>query len=230
MIEGELARGDADAANRLLGSLADPDPDLVARVHHAQTERRNERARLARFEAESNEEAGRRVRLGIAVVLGLVWTLGPVITMANETVQTLPKLVGSAMATLFGSGVLFAWARRWMAPTRLNRGLFVLVFVTLGAQVLLTSGGLLAGWSYASVHQLYPFLWCVTVSIGVALFQRAVWPGAVAMALAFLAALRWPEHRGWAMSAANLTLLLTFLRTNRAANEMARERIRVPPP
>lgn len=219
MLEGELARGDADAASRLLNALEDPEDDLVARVEEAHGARREERARLARFEADSSEETGRRVRLGIAISLGSVWTLGPIATMANEAAQTLLALVATATATMFGAGIVFAWARRWMRPTRLNEGLLVLVFVTLGAQIVLAAGGLLAGWSFAAVHPLYPLLWCTTISTGVALFQRAAWPAAVGMALAFFAAIRWPEHRGWAMSAGNLTLLLTFLWTNRATRQ-----------
>ena len=225
MLEWALSRSDVEAAGRLLSSLIEPDPELVARVEALRRVRDEERGRLARFEAESSQEAGRRVRLGIATFLGLFWTVGPHLAMANESLRSLASLAVSASTTVVVAGLLFLWGRRWLAATRLNRGLFALVFVTLAAQLLLVLGGTLAGWSYVEVHRLYPLLWCVTVTTGASLLLPAAWPAAVVMALAFLAGLRWPGLRGWWMSASNLVLLLTFLRVNRNSNrETAPER------
>ena len=205
--EYELTSGNPAGALTLLGELASAPAELVARARAEVEQAALHRAELEKLHAQHDAKLGRRTRTMLAAVLGLSFTVLPLVNEFS------PKLVAAsshgrnmliALAALAVLGGIAFWSRASMLATSFNRrimatGLFVFVF-----QVLWSAGAWELGISVVQAQVAMLFLWgVVTASIAINL-DLWLWPSALGFFVAFLVAANAPELRFYAMSAANL--------------------------
>jgi hypothetical protein len=214
----ELRAADARAAETLLGELSDPPRALLDQLVALRAEKEKEAARvreLERLGRELDPHTGRSARTIGALIYVMLTVVGFPLT---ATIHSLRVLTGICFAAaLFGglATVGFARAQRSIVETAFNRRLLATLPLSLILQCLLMVGALLIQLTAAQAITLVLFQWAVaTTIIAIALDQRLLFTP-IAFAAGFLVAAVWPELRGFALSAANLALLLNQLWASR---------------
>lgn len=216
VVEAELDHGDADAAARLIAAIDAPD-DVKKRVERAREQKRSERALADAMMADADESLGQRTRAYISAIMGVIWTLAPIVHGVYGASSNAVNAGISAAMALFTTS-LFYWARESLSRSAINRGLVGLTLVCLVGQTGMLFGAHVADWSPLMVEQVLPLLWFFTIACGVVTIHRSIWPGALAMGASFGVGVAWPEARYVAASMANFFLLLNLLYINRTSD------------
>ncbi len=126
MVDYELWHDDPRAAAMLLGELDNPPAELTARIEKAQLEKAEKQKRLAelqRLGQDMDPIVGGRTRGFLGIVLGLVWTVAPIVASHFHLLDHATYAGTMAGLGLF-SVVAFAlvlWARDSMTRTLHNR-------------------------------------------------------------------------------------------------------------
>jgi hypothetical protein len=212
--EYELAAGNPKAAVALLGDLADAPAELVTRARAAVEVAARRQAELERMREQHDPTLGRRTRMFLAGVAGLVFTLLPLGYLVEPHALGLDSHVGNAvwaLGALGGLGGLAYWARNSMTVTSFNRRLVATGVFVFVSQAMLSLFSPLAGFTVAESHLIMIFLWgSITAMLAINL-DVWLWPSAVGHFIAFAIAAYDPEIRHWAMSASNLAFTINVL-------------------
>ena len=142
MAEQALVEGQVDAAAGFLAELADPPPELAARVAQAQAAQREQQARLAALEAlqrEFDPRVGTWARIGLICLVVLVLALRPLGWLLGLGAGAgTPWYWPTAALALVGIG---AWlARRHIWTTAINRRVHGMLLWVVVAYVGLSFG------------------------------------------------------------------------------------------
>ncbi|HEX2677203.1 MAG TPA: serine/threonine-protein kinase, partial [Polyangiales bacterium] len=215
MIDHELAQHNPRSAANLLATLESPDAALRTRVADSVTALEQSEARMAdleRLRKQLDMSTGTRNRAIGASVLGLVWTVAPLLapfSLGNPRIGRLPFL-------LFPAGVLIAlgiWAflaRVELRESSVTRRLMRAATIAMLAQLVFESATALLHIDPVRVEALWPLLWfCVSAMLSVTV-DRRMWP----MTLGFLGALfvgaSVPAWRFYAMAGSNLIMTVNM--------------------
>ncbi|UJR83877.1 serine/threonine-protein kinase [Sandaracinus amylolyticus] len=214
MIELELEQGDPKAASVLLAELTSPPQELVVRVNDARRAKEREEAKRAALVRQFDPSIGRRTRVVVSTILGVIWTVLPWIGFALEqhdpTIdQRAPLLSSCAMLVL--ASVIGYWAREALSRTALNRSLVRVVAAVLIGQVALYAVTWKLAITYEQTRPLVLLLYAVCASLTASALERRFWPAALAMCAAFVLAAVWPTYAWPFESFANLVLTVNVL-------------------
>lgn len=217
VVRFELDRGAAEAAAGALAELQDPPADLVARVDEALRARVAEKqkmARLERLDAELDLRTGRRTRVAVTSILGVVWTVFPqILGVLERRYPGHPHWMeyGCTIGIVFVGWLVVQWGRESLTKTLANRRMVALGALTFASQLVLQVGCHLLGFSTAATSTLLLVLWGAMMSTFATTSDRRFWAPVIGFFVAFVAASRWPERKWDLMSAADLVLLATFV-------------------
>lgn len=217
LIDFELSRGSARAAESLLHELEEPPPALRARVTAALEQEAlhaREVERLKAIAASVDPLAGLRRRISVAFSLGTLWVLGPL--LGGLVVPRFPELetVATVPVTLFS--VFFVVAIILKIPaaeqTPLNRQIaHLLVFgmsvQALGLPFVRFGLGLELGRFAVPAMLAYWSLMCGAIA---AALVRPVWPAAVGFLACGWLAFERPEWRFVVGALGNVLLLVNL--------------------
>jgi hypothetical protein len=214
MIEFELSANDGRAASILLAELPSPSAELRARVETAVAAANLEKERAQKLSAEHDETVGRRTRAFVGMILGSLWTIGPLLwaylAPRWEFARSHWMAIDFAVITGVIAQSLYWWARDSLSKTVINRRLVWTVRISIWFQVFLYVGAYLAGISTEHTHVLLIFLWAVVTATTANAIDTRLAPAAVVSASAFLIAAAFPGTIYWMMSLANFGLLVNM--------------------
>jgi len=219
MVDYELSLGDADAAAGLLDELDSPPDELSRRVDEARQAQESEQRRLAALEElgeDLDAAVGLRTRWILAGILGVLWTLAPLVLTQVVEIQTdryWPGVVapGLYLVLLFGMGV---YARRSMMRTAINRRVLATVAVALVSQIAMSLGGMQLGTSVHHIQIMTMFMWSAVTGMAAVTIDRRLFPAALGYLLTFGVAVLFAVHTFhvlWAMSAGHLITTINVL-------------------
>ncbi|MFO0558810.1 MAG: protein kinase [Polyangiales bacterium] len=225
VIESELREGDAYAAQTLFAEVSAKDAALQARVERAVLERQAEDDRLRRFADDYDREAGTRTRMVLGVMMGVTWTVIPLVGAISELRGTPVTFAGIAwtMGVFTTVGLFFrVWARESLGKTQINRGLSATMAVQLGTQVALLVAAPAMQLTPARLMALFVLTWALTKLLVAVWIER--WFLALAMLdlLCFGLAAHVPPSTLWLMSASNLIFTAAIVRGWLPAQDRAR--------
>ncbi len=217
--ELELAAGNPRTAVTLLGDLDEP-PPLLARAKQAAEEQAKRDAAAKELLEENNPTPGRRTRTFLAMVLGPIFTLVPLLAVVRPDIAgfTLRNHVLFAIGTCVGVAFLVWWARHTLMATVLNRRVAAAAIFMFAAEALLVSGFWVAGSDAYHAQLAVHFLWGTCAAwIAIAL---DVWfiPAALGYFTAFMLAARFPEAQLYVTSAANFVFMVNMVARWRPAS------------
>jgi serine/threonine-protein kinase len=213
MVELELANGDPSAADALLADV-DGEDELRARVKAALADKRAHLAELERMRDDMSTAIASRTRWFLTGVLGLVWTVLPMVQfLLGDRGMHLGHggMAVSSIALMALGGALWLWARESLTKTAINRNLSAVVMFMFISQIVLAGGTYLAGIPHVAVQLILLFMWMViagVISIGI---ERRLAPSVLGYLAAFLVAAEWIDLRFVAMAAANFVLTVNAL-------------------
>ena len=211
MVEYELAQGDPGAASTLVAELGDENLSLRQRVEEA---KRARDADLARLEAQAKDfdpRTGVRTRTFLGVMLGIAWSIAPLVQQFTGAVGTHARWILFDLADIVVMLALGFWARDTLHRTAFNRRMGRTVVFLFVSQILLTVGAWLLALPMRTVSALLPFLWFVVSAHAAIALEKWLAPAAATYALTFLVSARWPELRWFAMSLSNVALTLNIV-------------------
>ena len=214
VVRFEVARGAAEAAASALAELQNAPPELVASVETALRAQKQKLERLEKLDASLDPGIGRRTRVTVTTVLGIVWTAAPqIISLVDRKYPDAPYwwiYVISIAITAIASLVAL-WGRQSLTKTTVNRRLVAAGGVMFAGQLVLQLGCRLLGISKVGVMVLHLFEWWLIVCFLALMIDRRLWVPAGGFLIAFVAACAYPAFRWNIMSGANFVLLVTFL-------------------
>jgi serine/threonine-protein kinase len=223
LVEHELAADDPKAAAALLASLPSPHPELAEKIAAAEREHAKRTAERQRVEAigrDHDSSVGQRTRLFLASVLGVLWTVSPLLAWKLEPLHytSYTRLTEASvffMVLAIGLGI---WARESMSKTQLNRAMLGFIVFIPVAQMLLVIGNRFLGLPVQITNVHFLFLWMTACTLaGVAMDRRLLWAAAL-YAASWLVGAHWPAYHKPLMSLDNLALLILMVKIWRPAN------------
>lgn len=211
MVDYELERGDPSAARSLLADLGEAAPELMRRVREAEEAAAAERERVERLErlsADHDRRIGARTRAFLAIVMGVLWVVGPLIREYLGTAPTYTTSLSVRALYLAVAAAFAVWARDSMTRTRINRQILATLFFGLFGMIVIDAVNLATGLpiTVSLVHHMV-FIAGILTMAAIAI-DRRMWPAALLYTVAFAVAGPFPALLNWAQSAANLALLV----------------------
>ena len=213
MVRFEAEKGDARAAQLLLGELDEKNPELEALVETAKKRAEEEAKRIEKLKAlekDLDPREGRRVRRATGVLAGVFWTIVPF--LAPRFVATHPEDEGlvSIPISVFCLVVMALGFWRWPPRTQINRQLFGAFTFGVAVQPL----EMLALRFLANVHgpplMIYILAhWFVVFGVISAAIERRLTPMPIAYAIGLVVAILHPELRYDMIACANAVAVLT---------------------
>ena len=207
VVEYELAANRPAAA---LSLLADVDaPELAKRAHAAAAASAKELAALEQLRDQHDPAVGRRTRSFLAVLLGIIFTVLPIV---NGQLGVMSSPLRHALWSYAFVGVLAGiaiWARRTLSATVFNRRLTAMALFLFVAQGTFALG---AGWLGATsqtIEVTYLALWMLTAGMMAIALDAWLALGAGIYLVAFLVATRAPELRSYLMALSNCAFAIT---------------------
>lgn len=215
MVEFELRQGEPESARALLGDLHPVPEALAQRVEAARLARREEAARRAALWDDSDPSAGRRTRAFLAIILGTLWSVSPLVSevsiwfgSAIERTHLFP--LGFDAFTLLLMLGLGVWAPESLMRTRLNRILATSVFLAMALQCVMHSVEFLGGGASVEVVFRHSFmLWAGLAAVTAAAVDWRLLLPAAAYAIGFVVLAFWPRATYVALAICNEVLLWT---------------------
>ncbi|MEZ4316433.1 MAG: serine/threonine-protein kinase [Myxococcota bacterium] len=180
----ELDQGDPRAARVLLSEIADPPPDVVARLEALERSIEADRERLARLTAEADPTTGSQTRLLVLGALGVIWLGGPTILPLFGIGPGYPRAMGVAVAQFVGTALAFAFAYRTMVQTRLNQTVLILLLLEPTMNFPLLVAGSRWGLDIDQATVLEVMLGTTLVSVGALMIDSRLMVAAVVFAIA----------------------------------------------
>lgn len=216
MIELELKRMNARAAESLLADLPDPSPTLRARVDQALVERaaaRDEHRALVAFRRDLDPTIGRRGRFRAAAVFGSVLVFGPLIqhfAIGSHDIGY-RHVLGRPAVYLLALLIVTLWRRRDLLANRYNRSLIYGACLLFIAELVFGLGHLLIGLdaTSASIQQFATPAFGIGM-LGVFVDRRLMIPP-IFYVVGYFTASWHPELRYLVSSACNVGFTMTLL-------------------
>ena len=216
VVNFELEHGHPEAAGAALAELDDPPPALAKRVADALAAREEERrkiARLEKLEGDLDPSIGRRTRVTVAVVCGLVWATTP--ELASYLTSHGMPVTSHSQYTFTGLLALFAllagrWGRESLTKTMVNRRLLATSLLVFGSQLALEVGGHFMGTSWSIIGPLHLLVWFIGTSAAALFVDKRIWPGVVGFLVGFFVAAAKPALVWHVFSITNLLLMINF--------------------
>ena len=216
MIELELARMNARAAENLLADLPDPSPALKERVANALRERaaaRDAHRALVAFQRELDPTIGRRGRWRGTWVFGALLVGGPLVQhfALGASDPGFRQVLGRPAVYLLVLLIITLWRRRDLLANRYNRSLVYGACLLFVAELAFGVGHYLADMSpaFAAIQQFATAGFGIGM-LGVFVDRRFLIPPVVYFA-GYFAASTHPELRYLISSCCNLALTITLL-------------------
>lgn len=218
VVRFELARGAADAAAGALAEIENPPADLVSEVNEALRARVAEKKKFERLEqldADLDPMVGRRTRVFVTTLLGILWTVTPQFVGWYE--RRWPDYPYWA-PYVWSSGILFVglllvrWGRESLTKTSVNRRMIATGMVAFAAQLALQVGAHLVGMPRVTMTTLHMLVWGVSAS-SLAMAEPRFWIAVGSFFLGFILAARWPAYRWDVMTGSTFILLVVILRS-----------------
>ena len=212
--EYELATGNPKGAVTLLGELASPPPELLARARAAATAQARHHAELEKLRSQHDPATGKRTRTFVSVLVGVTFTVIPLINQAwgaQIAPDSYARDMVLAVTTLVVLGAVAFWGRNSLLATTFNRRLVATgIFVFIGHIVLALGASML---DVAIVHtQIFMlFYWSCVLALLTIHLDRWLWPSTVACFACFLVAAGHPHLRFYLMAAGNLGFAINAL-------------------
>jgi eukaryotic-like serine/threonine-protein kinase len=211
MVDHELGTGNARTAASLLAELADPPPELSARVEKARADEERRIAELERLQQDLDPRIGRGVRRGVTVAMGALWTLTPLLANYVDPTKTPPAIAYSFPAGLFVLAVvLWIWKRDSLGKTAVNRRLLVAILIGFCAHmlhVLATQLGALPAHSELAMGMV---TFGAIIAVVAQTVDRRFWPMVPVYWAGALAAAPLREAAAYILSGCNLFLTIYF--------------------
>jgi len=212
--EYELRTHNPKAAVTLLGELASPPAELLARARIEVAAQARRHAELEHLRRQHDPATGKRTRTFISVLVGLTFTVLPLVNQAwgpQIAADSYARDIVLAVITLAVLGSVAFWGRNSLLATTLNRRLVATgIFVFVG-HVMLALGGSLLDLAIVHAHVFMLFYWSCVLALLTIHLDRWLWPSAVACFAWFVLAARYPDLRFYAMSAGNLGFAINAL-------------------
>ena len=205
--EYELGGDDPRAAVALLTELDAPPAELLARARAAAAAHAERQLALEKLRAEHDARTGTRTRTFIAMLLGTMFTVFPLIAALRPEIvamRTHPHLVLWSCGFLVIVLGLGYWARESMTKTVVNRRVFAAAVFLFVCQAAMAIGTWRLGVTVMQTEVLMMYLWIAIsgmIAIGI---DRRLAPSTLGYVAAASFASVYPELRFFAMSAANL--------------------------
>jgi hypothetical protein len=225
VIHAEVSEGDPLAAQALAREASALPEGLLDRVERAAQTRSAEDDRLRRLAEDHDRHAGTRTRTVLGALLGISWTLVPLVgAIAQLRGHAVTHRTSLAFTLLFLLlSVLFrVWARDSLGKTQVNRGLSATLIAQLVAQLVLGVGAWAMGLSAEQALTLHLFAWCLTKLLVTVWGERWFALLALTDAVCFVFAARHPGALLWLMSATNLVFTVMVVRLWLPAQDVAR--------
>jgi eukaryotic-like serine/threonine-protein kinase len=216
MIEYELAQHNPRGAAALLGAIESVDPALKARVEDAMRALSSTEQRMADLERLSKQfdvETGGMNRAFGAGVLGIVWTVAPIVA---PTVWAMFPAGSRLPAVAFLTGVLVAigiWAvaaHEEIRESNVTRWLMRGAAVAMVGTLLLELVGYVLGMDPARIEAMWPLVWFCVSSMLVVQVDWRLLPMTLAFLATLLVSVTWPQYRFYAMAASNLVMTINM--------------------
>jgi serine/threonine-protein kinase len=228
MINHELRARDLKAAATLLAQLEAPPVELREAVEALERDTelaRHETQKLALLARDLDLHRGQRVRVFLTLLIGSGFAVTPLLRdPAITAVSADERLHMILWPALFLALTLVASAlTRRHIQTAINRRFLGAVILALVAQILVHIAGMLLDLPIHAVHTMLFGLWfCICAMLTITTNPRLVF-ATLGFLAGFLVSARWPEQRFYAMSAANLLMILNstvlWHRSRRAPRE-----------
>jgi serine/threonine-protein kinase len=202
---------DPRAAVALLGELDEPPAELLARARAAAAAAASRHDQLERLDRLHDAAIGTRTRFFLTVVMGMIFTISPLIVALNPTAgpsthRDLVMWSVGLLGVMIGFGV---WARESLRKTLLNRRVFAAGLFLFISQGILMLGAPAMGLTILQSKQLMLFLWFALAGMLAIGIDRRMYPIAIGYAVAFGVAVARPAWMMFAMSASNFVFLVT---------------------
>lgn len=216
MVQFELKRGDPTAASQHLEAIDLPEPQLRERVRAANDER-NEEARqldrLHRLGRDVDPRSGRRERAILGAAFGTLLTITPAVGALVPALQPKTYMMAVAWPTalLFIVVALTFLLRGGLAQTAFNRRLVRTICFGIVMQIFGGVGCYAMEIPLISSEILFLLLWSGVAAMLATLYERSLYITSFAYLLGYVYALAVPEHRYWAMAAANFVLMVNMI-------------------
>jgi serine/threonine-protein kinase len=231
LVRFELTHGAVRAARTLLAELDEPPVELVEAVRRAEAaevEKARQLERLRELEKAADPLTGSRVRMLIAIGLGVIWAGGPLIggfyhrahPDADETLGVLPVGLVSLAALIFS---IARYGGRDRTPLNVAVGHLLLASLTFQIAGLLYLKFVLGGLGATTMPVVLAY-WAVIAGAFTSALVREVWPTAVAFLVGALGAGHLPGWRYEFAFFANLVLLVNMVVILKQQTRLLRER------
>jgi serine/threonine-protein kinase len=214
IVEYELGRGDARAAEARLAEIDAPLVELRGRVRDAVHDEDARVDALERLGRDRDAKTGARTRTFVASVAGVVWTVGPLVAAyrtSQGATESYDILLGSSLLYLGLTTVMVYWARESMLRTAINRQILVTGVTVFLSQLVFDAGAMLLGLPVATTIVLHLALWFVISGLGLLTIDRRFALAVTGYLVAFLAAAAQPDVRYYVMAAANALLTVNVV-------------------
>ncbi len=210
LIAYELEERNPRAAQTLFKDLRIPKSEVQDQITAAMKTQASDQAELEMFRHDSDLAVGQRSRFVVMVILGVLWTLSPIVRSTqihDGGLMGYNQLILGTLAFFVLNMGLWFWARESLRKTQFNRRLGRSLFLAFPAQ-----GVLLLGLKFMDVpvEQSAPlmlFLWTIVAANVTLLIDKRFWPTTTSYVIAFLFASRFLEQRYFALAAGNFILL-----------------------
>jgi serine/threonine-protein kinase len=215
--EYDLRRGRPEAAAAVLAEIDDPPPELQARIADAMRARAAEKQRLQHLEkldAELDPRTGRRTRVSIAALVGVLWTFMPEVCgwyEARHPAVSPAHVYAFTFAILVPPFALWRWGRESMSKTAVNRRIIATAGLLFAAIFALEIAWTLLGLDLKQMVVVLLFLFFVLTATIAIHSDARFWPATVIFLAAFLTAAAYPSLRWHLMAIADFALLVSFV-------------------
>lgn len=214
LIQFELSQNEPRGAAALLAEMDHPPPQLVAEMESQLREKeahREEMEALARVGRQMDLNVGRKKRLLLTAIMGMVWSFSPMINalfyQGTPDETNIHYLQGTGILALLVLP-LFIWARGSMMKTVINRRLSGIVIFMLLGEALFSLLIMQLGLTALQGVQLHFFFWFTVAAMASITVEWRLLPTAAAYLLCVLLVLLLPEARYYLMCLSNLCLTL----------------------
>jgi hypothetical protein len=153
---------------------------------------------------------GRRTRLFVLGVLGVLWVAYPIVIWAVDSQPAISDRFVAAGIFLAVAAGLGLYGRESMSSTLVNRRLFALVIAMLSAELVLGAVTAVHGVPLQTHSALLFFLWTLCAVFAALLVEVRLWPTAVAQGIGLVAVCSHPPAVVLSMVLANIVFVINI--------------------
>lgn len=224
VIAWELANGTADGAAAALAQLEDAPPDIAARVAEAQRTQQARAARLTALERDLDPAVGRRTRVFVSLLLGLLWTVIPLVMwrFQDRVGWGRPRLMyGFTISQVALTYALTTWARESLQKSLVNRRVIASARMMFAWQLALELIVVLAAVPYQTSFVLHLFVWFASAASFALFVEPRMWPSAGGYLVGTILAALFPAWAWPIASITNAVLMMNAMWAWRARGDLA---------